>query len=188
MNTLVELSAYARAHSSHHSGDGRAFFCKLTMGDNTFFLGLTFQSSEPYVKKCASMWTPWNTTDLLNCRGRCLICYGMQLLRRYCRPHALRVPSLALAGLTVLEDVMPIVYTVRTQNQAGTYPDDDAGIAKMFDMLQWGLRAGVEVLDVESAWDVTKTKALLDKAEERYSSKFLESPCGGKRYGDAILL
>eukprot|EP00534_Pseudo-nitzschia_fraudulenta_P012237 CAMPEP_0201218542 /NCGR_PEP_ID=MMETSP0851-20130426/190626_1 /ASSEMBLY_ACC=CAM_ASM_000631 /TAXON_ID=183588 /ORGANISM="Pseudo-nitzschia fraudulenta, Strain WWA7" /LENGTH=488 /DNA_ID=CAMNT_0047508223 /DNA_START=21 /DNA_END=1487 /DNA_ORIENTATION=- len=70
---------------------------------------------------------------------------------------------------------MPIVYTVRTEHQAGTYPDDDEGIAKMFDILDWGLRAGVECLDVESAWDREKTDALLTLSEERYSSQILGS-------------
>lgn len=153
---------------------------KLTMGDNTFFLSLTFpeiEEVEPYVKEmCLDVDAMEYRTDLLKCRdSRFDLLYGMQLLRKYCRPHALRVPALALAGLTVLPDVMPIVYTVRTVNQAGTYPDDEESIAKMFEMLQWGLRGGVEVLDVESAWDVDKTKALLDKAEERYSTQILGS-------------
>jgi pentafunctional AROM polypeptide len=41
--------------------------------------------------------------------------------------------------------------------------------------LEWGLRGGVEVLDVESAWDIEKTSHLLDMAEERYSSQILGS-------------
>jgi pentafunctional AROM polypeptide len=70
---------------------------------------------------------------------------------------------------------MPVVYTVRTQHQAGTYPDDASGISKMFELLEWGLRGGVEVLDVETAWDIDKTNQLLDLAEERYSSQILGS-------------
>jgi pentafunctional AROM polypeptide len=113
--------------------------------------------------------------DLLDCRdSRFDLIYGMQLLRRYCRPHCVRVPALPF-GQRVLEDVMPIVYTVRTQNQAGTFPDDDAGIDRMFQMLEWGLRAGVEVLDVESAWDKGKVDALLTLAQDRYSSQILGS-------------
>lgn len=114
-------------------------------------------------------------TDLLSCRdSRFDLIYGMQLLRRYCRPHVVRSPALPVFG-QILEDVMPIVYTVRTEHQAGTYPDDDEGIAKMFDILDWGLRAGVECLDVESAWDREKTDALLTLSEERYSSQILGS-------------
>ncbi|KAG7357541.1 shikimate dehydrogenase [Nitzschia inconspicua] len=151
----------------------------LTMGDNTFFLSLSFPKIEqvkPYVEEmCVDVDAMEYRTDLLDCRdSRFDLIYGMQQLRKYCRPHVIRVPALPSCG-QMLEDVMPIVYTVRTQNQAGTYPDDQEGIAKMFDMLEWGLRAGVEVLDVESAWDKAKTDALLTRAEQRYSSQILGS-------------
>lgn len=151
----------------------------LTMGENTFFLSLSFpeiSQVEPYVEEmCVDVDAMEYRTDLLQCRdSRFDLIYGMQLLRRYCRNHVVRVPALPF-GARVLDDVMPIVYTVRTRNQAGTYPDDEEGISKMFDLLQWGLRAGVEVLDVESAWDKDKTDALLSLAEERYASQILGS-------------
>lgn len=151
----------------------------LTMGDHTFFLSLSFPDIaqvEPYVEKmCEDVDAMEYRTDLLDCRdSRFDLIYGMQLLRRYCRPHVVRVPALPCFG-QVIEDVMPIVYTVRTQGQAGTYPDDKVGIAKMFEMLEWGLRAGVEVLDVESAWDETKTDNLLKLSEQRYASQILGS-------------
>lgn len=151
----------------------------LTMGQNTFFLSLSFpeiSQVEPYVESmCQDVDVMEYRADLLRCRdSRFDILYGMQLLRRYCRPYTVRVPALPVAG-TVIEDNIPIVYTVRTANQAGTFPDDEAGIAKMFDMLEWGLRGGVEVLDVESAWDTSKTDQLLKKVMERYSSQILGS-------------
>jgi pentafunctional AROM polypeptide len=151
----------------------------LTMGDHTFFLSLSFPEIDqvkPYVEEmCVDVDAMEYRTDLLDCRdSRFDLIYGMQQLRKYCRPHVIRVPALPACG-QMLEDVMPIVYTVRTQHQAGTYPDDEEGVAKMFDLLDWGLRAGVEVLDVESAWDKAKTDALLTRAEERYSSQILGS-------------
>lgn len=151
----------------------------LTMGQNTFFLSLSFPDITqvaPYVEQmCQDVDAMEYRTDLLACRSnRFDLLYGMQLLRRYCRPYAVRVPSLPFGG-TVLDDVMPIVYTVRTRNQAGTYEDDESGIAQMFKLLEWGLRGGVEVLDVESAWDSQKTANLLNKAEERYASQILGS-------------
>jgi shikimate dehydrogenase/3-dehydroquinate dehydratase type I len=153
----------------------------LTMGDHTFFLSLSFpdiSQVESYVEQmCQDVDAMEYRTDLLACRdSRFDLIYGMQLLRRYCRPNVVRVPALpAFGALQVMEDVMPIVYTVRTQNQAGTYPDDPAGIDQMFNLLDWGLRGGVEVLDVESAWDADKTNALLTKAERRYASQILGS-------------
>jgi shikimate dehydrogenase/3-dehydroquinate dehydratase type I len=151
----------------------------LTMGQHTFFLSLTFpdiQQMEAFAETlCQDVDAMEYRTDLLKYRdNRFDVIYGMQLIRRFCRPHVVRVPALPF-GRTVLEDVVPIVYTVRTQNQAGTFPNDDAGIHQMFQMLEWGLRGGVEVLDVESAWDAQKTTNLLDMAEARYSSQILGS-------------
>lgn len=151
----------------------------LTMGENTFFLSLSFpdiRQVEPYIEEmCQDVDAMEYRADLLDCRdSRFELLYGMQLLRRYCRPHTQRVPALPFSG-QVLEDVMPILFTVRTQNQAGTYPDDEAGIAKMFDLLKWGLRGGVEGMDVESAWDKQMTSKHLDRAEKRYSTQILGS-------------
>lgn len=151
----------------------------LTMGDHTFFLSLSFpeiSQVKPYVKEmCQDIDAMEYRTDLLECRdSRFDLIYGMQLLRKYCRPYVVRVPALG-CGKAVLEDVMPIVYTVRTANQAGTHPDDPDGIDKMFDLLEWGLRAGSEVLDIESAWDKSKTDSLLTLSEERYASQILGS-------------
>ena len=150
----------------------------LTMGANTFFLSLSFPDItqvKPFVQDmCRDVDAMEFRCDLLDKTSRFDLIYGQQLLRKYCRPHVVRVPGLPFGG-QVLDDVMPIVYTVRTQNQAGTHPDDDEGIDRMFAMLEWGLRSGVEVLDVESAWDKTKTDTLLNLAKERYSSQILGS-------------
>ena len=153
----------------------------LTMGKHTFFLSLSFPKIEdvqPYVKEmCVDVDAMEYRCDLLDKKdSRFEMIYGQQLLRKYCRPHAVRVPGLPF-GDNVIDDSIPIVYTVRTKNQAGTYPDeDDEDISKMFDMLSWGLRAGVDVLDVESAWDYDKyIDKLLSKAEERYTSQILGS-------------
>lgn len=92
-----------------------------------------------------------------------------------CRPHAKRAPALPFGGTSVIDDALPIVYTVRTAHQAGTWPDDEHGIQQMFDLLELGLRSGVEVLDVESAWDASLTDKLLSKAQKRYTSLLLGS-------------
>ena len=152
----------------------------LTMGPHTFFLSLSFADItevQPYAAEmCLDVDAMEYRTDLLACRdSRFDLIYGMQQLRSYCRPNTVRVPALPLAG-GVLEDVMPIVYTVRTDGQAGTFPvTDQASEAQMFETLEWGLRGGVEVLDVESAWDATRTSHLLNLAESRYSSQVLGS-------------
>ena len=103
------------------------------------------------------------------------ILYQQQRLRALCRPHAQRAPALPFAGASVVDDALPIVFTVRTAHQAGTWPDDEGGIARMFELLELGLRSAAEVLDVESAWDAGATRALLDRAEARYTSLILGS-------------
>ncbi len=151
----------------------------LTMGDNAFFLSLSFPEitdSEPYIEEmCQDVDAMEFRADLLACRDdRFELLYSLQKIREMCRPHATRAPMLPLLG-DVIDDSMPVVYTVRTRNQAGTYPDDDEGIAKMFDLLELGLRAGVEVLDIESAWDKEKTNRLLNMVEDRYATQVLGS-------------
>ena len=152
---------------------------RYTMGDNTFFLSLSFPDitdAEPYMEAMNQDVDAMEfRTDLLECRDdRFDLLYSLQQLRDMCRPHAVRAPMLPFLG-GVIDDSVPVVYTVRTAHQAGTYPDDDEGIDKMFEILQLGLRAGVEVLDVESAWDKAKTNHLLEQVEDRYTSQLLGS-------------
>lgn len=167
----------------------------LVMGKNTFFLSLSFpniEESSPYVEKlCEDVDSMEYRVDLLqaakdylsrkdvaddgSCDPRFDILYQQQRLRALCRPHARRAPALPFAMSTIIDDALPIVYTVRTAHQAGTWPDDDSGIKRMFDLLDLGLRSAVEVLDVESAWDEQQTNNLLQRAQERYTSLILGS-------------
>eukprot|EP00797_Seminavis_robusta_P023559 Sro3893_g351760.1 Pentafunctional AROM polypeptide (354) ;mRNA; f:3187-4250 len=148
LTRLVARARLAPAIPGSTSGINTAH---LTMGQHTFFLSLSFPEIaqvQPYVNQmCKDVDAMEYRADLLDCRdSRFDLLHGMQLLRHYCRPHLLRNPALPFSGSAILEDVMPIVYTVRTQHQAGTYPDDvEQGIPKMFELLHWGLRGGVEV-------------------------------------------
>jgi pentafunctional AROM polypeptide len=167
----------------------------LVMGLNTFFLSLSFpriEEAAPYVEEmCADVDSMEYRVDLLQCSKDYLnqkssgdesdtdprfeILYQQQRLRAMCRPHAKRAPALPFGGASVIDDSLPIVYTVRTAHQAGTWPDDTDGIKHMFDLLELGLRSGVEVLDVESAWDASLTDKLLTQAQKRYTSLILGS-------------
>lgn len=151
----------------------------LTMGHNTFFLSLSFPEitdNQPYIESmCQDVDAMEFRSDLLTCRDdRFEVLYSLQKIREMCRPHATRAPMLPFLG-SVIEDSMPVVYTVRTAHQAGTYPDDEEGISKMFDLLHLGLRGAVEILDVESAWDPTKTNELMNQVEDRYATLILGS-------------
>lgn len=152
---------------------------KYSMGDNTFFLSLSFSD----INEAAPFMQPMNQdvdameyrVDLLSCRDdRFQVLYSLQQLRSMCRPHAVRAPMLPFLG-DVIDDSVPVVYTVRTAHQAGTYPDDESGISRMFDLLQLALRSGVEILDIESAWDEQKTSVLLDQVEDTYPTQILGS-------------
>jgi len=151
----------------------------LLMGQNAFFLSLSFpdiREVSPYVEAmCEDVDAMEFRADLLSCRyDRFELLYQLQIIREMCRPHAARAPMLPVLG-EVLDDSLPVVFTVRTEHQAGTFPDDEEGIAEMFKILNLGLRAGVEVLDVESAWDEEKRNGLLNLVEDRYATQILGS-------------
>jgi len=151
----------------------------LTMGQNTFFLSLSFpdvMDAQPYVGPMLEDVDAMELrVDLLSCRDDHFeVLYSLQKVREMCRIHAGRAPMLPFLG-KVIDDAIPVVYTVRTAHQAGVYPDDDEGITNMFDLLQMGLRSGVEILDVESAWDYGKVDLLLSKVEDRYTTQILGS-------------
>jgi pentafunctional AROM polypeptide len=149
------------------------------MGQNTFFLSLSFPriaDAQPYIEAmCEDVDAMEFRVDLLSCcDDRFEILYSLQKLRTMCRPFAARAPMLPFLD-QVIDDAMPVVYTVRTIHQAGKHPDDERGISTMFHLLRLGLRSGAEVLDIESAWDARKQNDLLNLMEDRYSSQILGS-------------
>ena len=151
----------------------------LTMGQNTFFLSLSFPNiadAQPYIQAmCDDVDAMEYRVDLLSCSDdRFEVLHSMQQLRTMCRPYASRAPMLPFLD-QVIDDALPVVYTVRTLHQAGKHPDDESGITRMFHLLRLGLRAAVEVLDVESAWNEENQCALLDSVEDRYTSQVLGS-------------
>ncbi|EQC28678.1 hypothetical protein SDRG_13554 [Saprolegnia diclina VS20] len=54
---------------------------------------------------------------------------------------------------------LPIIYTVRSLNQGGAFPDAPADI---FDLLRLGLRLGCEVVDMECCWESALQASLLE--------------------------
>ncbi|KAI8333179.1 EPSP synthase-domain-containing protein [Chlamydoabsidia padenii] len=54
---------------------------------------------------------------------------------------------------------IPVIYTVRSKGQAGTFPDGDE--AGMFDLLAWGLRWGCEYVDMETIWSTSAMESLV---------------------------
>ena len=99
---------------------------ELTIGYNTFFLSIVFPDMwdvEPYVQAmCLDVDAMEFRADLLGKRtDRFEILHSVQVLRRLCQPQVVRAPALPLVGLEVIDDAMPIVFTVRTAGGGGRY-------------------------------------------------------------------
>ena len=62
---------------------------------------------------------------------------------------------------------LPLVFTVRTDGQIGRFPSDPT---RIFSLLQEGLRAGAEWVDVEACWPVDVTDAFCEVAITDYSA------------------
>jgi len=65
---------------------------------------------------------------------------------------------------------LPILFTVRSKGQAGTFPDDAE--AEMFELLRWGQKWGCEYVDMEIVW----SQAVMDNlVANRGESKIVAS-------------
>ena len=62
---------------------------------------------------------------------------------------------------------LPIVFTVRSDGQIGRFPSDDP--RRIFDLLEQGLRAGVEWVDVEACWPDNVTNEFCALARSKYA-------------------
>ena len=83
-------------------------------------------------------------------------------------------PASVLEQLAVLRkhtDNMPVIFTIRSKSQCGAWPDD-AG-EELFQLARWGLRAGVEYLDVEANWPMEMRESLIREAREKYPATVL---------------
>ncbi|GAB5033332.1 3-phosphoshikimate 1-carboxyvinyltransferase [Nannochloropsis oceanica] len=121
----------------------------LDLGANTFFLSLTF----PDMRECLPLLPGLERgVDALELR--------VDLLQD-------RTPWSILRQVAILKSAtqLPIIYTVRSKDQCGAFPNDAEAI---FKLLGLGLRAGVEVLDVEACWDRKIRSHLLDAAWRSY--------------------
>uniref|UniRef100_A0A7S1BTH9 Shikimate dehydrogenase n=1 Tax=Corethron hystrix TaxID=216773 RepID=A0A7S1BTH9_9STRA len=175
---LDRLSTHARNPGVAVGGEG----ARRTMGPHTFFLSLSFgdvnEAAEYMGAMCGDTDVMEFRMDLIKNQNRHHIVQQVQDLRLMSRPHAARSPLLA-SSISLLTDAIPILYTVRTANQAGTFPDaTENDIQRMYDFAALGFRTGSEVVDIESAWDQTpdtakRRKAILESAEEDYGSTLL---------------
>lgn len=114
--------------------------CKL----DTFFLSLTF----PHVNDaCAIIQDITKGVDALELR--------VDLLKSFDNLAFVASQVALLRSLSPL----PIIFTVRSRNQGGAFPDGDE--KKMFELLQFGIRLGCEFVDVETCWSRKAREHLL---------------------------
>lgn len=124
--------AYSKAHMELAVQECARMPVEIEAGRWSHFLSLTFPDLRPHTDKLPTLRIGIDAfelrVDLLDDQSPENIVEQIDLLRAHCR--------------------LPIVYTVRTRGQIGKYPDD--GIERIEKLLQVGLEAGVEWLDVEA--------------------------------------
>ncbi|KAJ1674135.1 3-dehydroquinate dehydratase (3-dehydroquinase), partial [Spiromyces aspiralis] len=57
---------------------------------------------------------------------------------------------------------LPVIYTVRTTDQGGAFPASQHQ-ARMFELLELGLRLGCEYVDIEMGWDPVATERVVQR-------------------------
>ena len=155
----------------------------LILGENTFFCSLTaprVSDLAPYLPKiCADSDALELRVDLLEDQDDFSVLRSHQDLRLLSRKDCTRCPAVPSSvydgegGSTIMTDVMPIVYTVRTCNQAGKFLDDPASIGRMRELLRLGLRSGAEILDVEAAWGRDFWGEVVQESKTKFDGKTL---------------
>lgn len=137
----------------------------LTSGKRSYFLSLTYPDLTPALSHIEELTAGADAielrVDLLRSPK------GFDKLGAYV-PPALYVSSqiAALRRTTTL----PIVYTVRTIAQGGSFPDDAEQEA--FDLLGLAIRLGVEYIDVEITWP---EKRIVDLTTRKGASQIIAS-------------
>lgn len=127
----------------------------LNMGKNTFFLSLTFPDFASHVDLLPNLLDGVDAmelrVDLLADHDPYSVLNQLSILRRH-------------------TGYLPVVFTIRSKGQCGAFPDDPDSL---FRLARWGLRAGAEVMDVESNWPMRYRKALLEAARKGYPGAVL---------------
>jgi pentafunctional AROM polypeptide len=128
----------------------------LAHGKRSYFLSLTFPDYKPHLDKLERLTAG---VDAIEVR--------VDLLRT---PEQLENPSVTTPAPQYVADqvaairretAIPIVYTVRTASQGGAFPDN--AVKEAFELMELGLRLGVEYLDVEITWPRDRIRELLKK-------------------------
>lgn len=124
---------------------------EIDVGEWSHFVSLTFDSIEKAVPYLPALRIGADAfelrVDLLEDQTSTSLHRQIALLRDTCK--------------------LPIVFTVRSQGQIGKYPPDHKAI---FKLLNEGLRAGCEWIDVEACWPQDDTESFCKLAKEQYAA------------------
>ncbi|RMX68968.1 hypothetical protein KXD40_003448 [Peronospora effusa] len=114
-----------------------SFDYRSSCRSDTFFLSLTFpdvNDARPIINDISK------GVDALELR--------VDLLKF---PEDTKFVTAQVALLRALS-TLPVIFTVRSKNQGGAFPDGEEHTQKMFELLQLGVRLGCEFVDMEMGW------------------------------------
>ena len=113
---------------------------------SSFFVSLTFPNVEPHLHNLTSI-----------CEGADAVEFRADLLEK---PFDVEFIShqLALVRQTI---PLPIIFTVRSRGQGGSFPDDQE--MEMFRLLQKSISWGCEYVDMEICWSESTMSSLVDR-------------------------
>ena len=128
----------------------------LARGKRSYFLSLTFPDINlalPHIDEITA------GVDALELRVDLLRDHdSFDKIGSYIPPKTYVASQLAALRLATS---LPIVFTVRTVSQGGSFPD--AAEAEAFELFDLAVRAGVEYIDVEISWDAKRISGLVSK-------------------------
>ncbi|KAJ8457410.1 hypothetical protein ONZ45_g18323 [Pleurotus djamor] len=126
----------------------------LAPGKRSYFLSLTYPDVTPALPHVEDLTSGVDAIELRVDLLRSPKDFGV--FGRYTPPTDYVAEQVALLRRATS---LPIVFTVRTVSQGGSFPDDASNEA--FDLLNLALRLGIEYLDIEISWPSKKIKDLV---------------------------
>ncbi len=129
----------------------------LAMGQNSFFLCLTFPDMKKHTSHISKLVKGLDAVEL-----------RVDLLEDRLDPYKVLEQVQVLRSAI---DGLPIVFTIRSEGQCGQWPDGD--MDGLFELSEWGLRGGVEYLDLESNWPIGYRRSLIKLARCKYPAALL---------------
>ena len=128
----------------------------LAQGKRSYFLSLTYPDVELALPHIDEITTGVDAIELRVDLLRDQDSFGK--IGFYIPSKAYVTSQLAILRLATS---LPIVFTVRTSSQGGSFPD--AAEAEAFELFDLAVRAGVEYVDVEISWSAKRISDLISK-------------------------